>query len=452
MWQMFDRKRPGNLLETARIVGPLALAMAAGTANHLCDRLFLAHVGDAALEAVLPADMLTQIVTQFLAASIGYSATFVAQEHGGGRIHQAVKSFAQGLWLCLLTIPVFLAVVPAGRLLIALAGHEPGVQAAELAYFTIAAPGGFLVVLNTVLAGILTGQGHTRYVGFCTIVGCLANLALDPILIFGGLGIAGAATATVTAYLITTVLLSAKVIRDPLVRDGVRAGDFSFSLPRTLAILRFGLPLGVISFFGCASFTLFTFATGTCGPVAFAASNTVFAVNNVFYLSTCATSQGINILTARYHGARNDEAAARVFQSGLFLVGSALLVCFAVAIPGAGFIMDFFRGATSTHDPAAFRQCGFYLFVIMFFREIAEGMMLIAGGALRGVGDTKYVMCVQATIEIFLRVPLILIVSSCTQSIYLLWITMPIDMGLTSLFLALRWYGGKWRRIRLTGL
>ena len=48
-------RKPGNIVKTARIAWPLALAMMAGAMNHVCDRFFLAHSSDAALQAILPA-------------------------------------------------------------------------------------------------------------------------------------------------------------------------------------------------------------------------------------------------------------------------------------------------------------------------------------------------------------------------------------------------------------
>lgn len=259
------------------------------------------------------------------------------------------------------------------------------------------------------------------------------------------MGISGAALATAGAQLLTAVLLAAAIVRDPLVRGGIRHGAFRFDPVRCLSILRFGLPLGCNALIGGVSFTAFNFLVAKCAPHELAASNTVFAVNNVFYLATCAASQGINILTGRYHGARQEDAAVNVCASGAVLVAAALAVCFAVALPGTDLIMDLFRGADSTFDPEAFRRCGFLLFVIMFFREIAEGALLVAGGALRGVGDTGYVMKLQCSVELFVRLPLIFIVSALSDSVYLLWLTMPVDLGFTAILFVRRWLSGKWR-------
>ena len=447
-------RKPGNIIEVAQVVWPLALSMMAGALNHVCDRFFLAQSSDTALQAVLPAEMLVNVFVGFFTVTIGYSGTFVAQCHGGGRNASAVRSFAQGLWLTALAIPLFTLIIPAGNIIIDLAEHAADIRQAERAYLSIAAPGGILTVLNAVLAGVLTGQGKTRYAGFCTVLGCVANLALDPILIFGlgpvpSLGIKGAALATVISFALTTVLLVRAVFRDPLVR-GFGRDAFRFNLPRALAILRFGSPAGLCAVISTFSFMVFTMSVGKLDGLSFAASNTVFAVNNVFFLATLAISQGITILTGRYQGAGDYAAARRAFVSGLKLTGIILIVCFAVVLPNAGLIMNLFRGADSTFDPDTYRRVGFTLFSIMFVREIAEGVALVAAGALKGVGDTKHVMLVQATVDLFVRLPLIFLASALTQSIIPLWLTMPISLGLLAVLLVRRWRSDSWRTIRIT--
>ena len=447
MSRLFDRNEPGNLRETARIVWPLALAMMAGALNHICDRFFLAHHSDVALEAILPAEMLAATLTQFLAATIGYSATFVAQLHGGNQPRAAVRSFAQGLWLALFAVPLFALFIPVGDLVIGLSGHAEALARAESTYFRIAAPGGMALVLNCVLAGILTGQGRTRYAGFCTVAGSLANLLFDPLLIFTlNLGIAGAAIATILSQLVTTALLVPAVVRDPLVRSGWSAGDFAFNPPRCLAILRFGLPLGVNALVSVATFAAFNLMAGRCAPAAFAASNTVFAINNVFFLAACATAQGVTILTGRSAGARNVPAAIRAYRSGLVLAGLALVTSYAVILPCARPLLGVFYATGEAAFPIEeFVRYGTNLLLIMFVREIGEGLTTITAGALRGIGDTKFVMIIQSSCDLFVRTPLVFLVAAVSDSIYLLWLTMPVDFACAAVFFLRRW-----RKIRVT--
>ena len=446
-------RKPGNIVETARIAWPLALAMMAGAMNHVCDRFFLAHSSDAALQAVLPAEMLVNVFVSFFAVTIGYSGTFVAQCHGGGRNASAVRSFAQGLWMTAFAVPLFVLCIPLGNLIIDLAGHASAVKAAERGYLLIAAPGGILTVLNAVLAGVLTGQGRTRYASFSLICGCVVNLLLDPILIFGhlgfpALGIQGAALATVGSFAVSMILLARRAFQNPLVREAGREA-FRLNLPRLLTILRFGAPAGLCAVISSASFLVFTMSIGKLDGLSFAASNTVFAVNNVFFLATQSVSQGVTILTGRYHGAGDSAATRRVFRSGLVLTGLLLAFCFALILPNTDFVMDLFRGKNSSLDPTTYRQIGLILFLIMFVREIAEGIALVAAGALKGVGDTKHVMLSQATVDLLVRLPLILLASTLSQSIVPLWLTMPVSLGFLAVLLVRRWRSDSWRTIRL---
>ena len=443
--------RRGGVRELLRVAGPLAFAQMAGAVNHVCDRYFLAQSGDSALEASLPALMVSAMVTTIFTATVSYSATFVAQAHGGGRAREAVKAFGQGLWLAALALPLFALLVPVSFGIVNLAGHAPDVAAAEKSFIAIYTPSLAVTMLNAVLGGLITGQGRTRFVSFASIIGCLSNLALNPVLIFGwgpipAMGITGAAIASAAAPVVTAVMLAFAAFRDPLLRahrDALRP-----DAKVIMRILRFGLPFGVASFTACVAFTMFTLAIGRLSGEASAASNTIFAVNNILYLILLATGDGVCILTGRHHGAGDDEAARRTFRSGLAIVATAFVVYFAVLLPGSGSVMDLFRGAESSFDAASYREIGRNLIFILFFREIAEATLYVVYGALRGVGDTRYAMFAQLVCSL-LWLPTIFVVYRLTGSVYALWATTPVYVGLTVTMLVLRWRSGKWRPIRL---
>ena len=82
-------------------------------------------------------------------------------------------------------------------------------------------------------------------------------------------------------------------------------------------------------------------------------------------------------------------------------------------------------------------------------RHDRERLRTRTGGALRGTGDTKYVMMLQGAVELFLRLPLIFLMAYLSESVYLLWLTMPLDLGLTAILFVRRWRSNRWRAIRL---
>ena len=443
-----------GILETGRLALPFLLSSAAAAVNQLTDRFFLAQAGDAALEAVLPAGMLANILVTVLSTAIGYSATFIAQYHGGGRNRLAASSFAQGLYLTILATPLFFLAIPAGFRILDLVGHVPSVLIAEKTYFLYTQPAGALIVLATVLGGLFTGQGHTKYVGFCAIVCAVCNIIFDRVLILGwntipALGIKGAGMATAFAQVIPCILLAARAIRDPLLTNQpIR--ETLLPRPRLAArIIRFGIPAGLNVLVGSGTFTVFTFVLGRLGPLALAVSNAVFTIGNIYYLTATAIARAVTITTARARG-RDDIAAVRHgLSSGLILATLALVAFFAAVLPFGGRWLGLFCSETSGFDVGTFVSTGRTLLLILLAREIAEGLLTVLIGALRGVGDTRFVMAVQASIELLFWLPLVFAILLLRPSLYALWLSMPLCLGLSALCLHLRWRSSKWHQVTL---
>ena len=110
--------------------------------------------------------------------------------------------------------------------------------------------------------------------------------------------------------------------------------------------------------------------------------------------------------------------------------------------------MDLFHGDNPDFDAELYRRTGQALFLIMFIREFAETVLSVSVGALRGVGDTKYVMIVQTAADFILWIPSVLLVAHFIPDIRALWATMPVNLAIIATALAVRWARGSWRRIR----
>lgn len=443
-----------SILETGRLALPFLLSSIAAAVNQLTDRFFLAQTGDCALEAVLPAGMLANIPTTVLATTIGYSATFIAQYHGGGHNRLAASAFVQGLFLTALAVPLFFLAIPAGFAVLDIAGHTPAVLSAEKSYFLYTQPAGALIVLAAVLGGLFTGQGHTKYVGFCALVGASGNILFDRLLILGwngipALGIQGAGIATILAQTLPCVLLAARAIRNPLLTN-LPAREILAFRPRFAArIVRFGFPAGLNVLVGSGTFTVFTLVLGRLGPLALAVSNAVFAIGNIYYLTATAIAQAVTITTARARGCGDIVAVRRGLSSGLLLAVLALVAFFAAVLPFGNGWLGLFRCESSAFDAGTFLATGRMLLLVLLAREAAEGLLTILIGALRGVGDTKFVLLIQSGIELFFWMPLVFALLVLRPSLYALWLTMPLCLGLSALCLYIRWRSSNWRRISL---
>ena len=431
--------------ELLRTALPLMAAALVATINQFVDRLFLGHVSDVALEAITPVTVLTTVFSCTFLEVVGYSGTFVAQYSGRHRHVQAVRALAQGLWLSTATAPLVLALVPVGNLVIGQLGHAAELVAAERTYFSIVFPSFVFVCFSTALGAYFTAVRRARLVGGAQIAACFANMLLDALFV-PRFGMAGAAWSSVLAAALPCLILGSALARRRRALRTFATPDFSL-LAR---IVRFALPNAANSFAGAATFFFFVWATGRIGPLALAVSNICFCVNCFYFTLTSGLGNGLSALVGRFRGAGDDSEVQRlVFRAllldvGLFLAMAVLFLFF------GGEFTDLFRGeATSSFDPADFRTVGAALFRIVILANVFETLQVTFAAALRGVGDTGYMLKATLVAECAGWIPLIVLVLALCPSITYLWWTIVFWHGLCATLLFRRWRSGAWQRIKL---
>lgn len=442
-----------------RLVWPLALGMANNALMQFVDRVFLAHESAAALEAILPAGMLAYLFIGFFQSVVSYSGTFVAQYFGAGDTAGCQRSYHAGLTLAFLSGFVFLALVPLGNLVFDWCGHSAAVLAREKVYYSIVMAGGVFLCGTMAAQGYFTGLGLTRTVFAVNLGGNLANIALDPLFIFGcgpipALGMAGAAAATVLSQLIQCVVLVMlahvhirRVAASPMIQPTSPARLSPLTL--ILRILRFGIPSGIYSVLNILSFTIFVFVTGKVGDMAFAVSNSAFAVNYLLIAPIEGFSVGASTLVGQYQGARDAQGALRAGYRVLLLAEAYILLASVVVLVFYKPILSLFVTDASAFDPSSLMSLGFTLFVLMVAWQFFDGADVVLSGALKGAGDTRFVMVWMLVCAFIFWLPLVFLVYRFHPTMPALWSTMIAYVGVICLGTFLRWHFGPWRKIRL---
>ncbi len=225
---------------------PMMMAMLLMSLYNLADAIWVAGLGPDALAAV---GFITPVFMMFIGLGNGLGAgisSAIARRIGSGNRAGADSAAMHGLIISLavavvLSIPLVLYAEPVAS---ALGAGAVAPLAAEYGRI-IFAGAVFFLFTNTAYA-ILRGEGDTRRTMYAIGVSSVLNAVLDPILIYGaGLGIAGAATATVISIaLVTAVLLYWFLIKkDTYITFSLQ----HFTPDRDTAgdILRVGLPASV---------------------------------------------------------------------------------------------------------------------------------------------------------------------------------------------------------------
>ena len=435
-----------------RIVWPLALGMINNAVMQFVDRAYLAADSLTALEAVLPAGMLMWIFAGFFQSVVGYSSVFTGQFHGAGEEGNCRAAYRTALALSLLFGLVSLPLLSAGNAILSATVASPALLKDESAYYNLLMYGAVFVYGQMAAASYFTGRGRTRIVFWANLIGNLLNIALDPFLIFGWcglprLGIAGAAIATVFSMFVQMVLLMIAAERE-LKRIGRPSTRDCRLLPLAGKILRFGIPSGFHSVLNCLSFTIFVFVTGGIGELELAVSNACFTVNYLLIAPMEGFALGASTLVAQAIGRGDPAEAVRATRRTLLLGVGFVAALSALALVFSHPILSFFASKAGA-DAARFHTLGFTLFLLMAAWQVFDAADVILSGALKGAGDTRFVMVWMLITSFAVWMPLVFLVRHFHNTMPALWSTMVFFVVLISAGSLLRWRRGAWRRHRL---
>jgi MATE family multidrug resistance protein len=160
---------------------------------------------------------------------------------------------------------------------------------------------------------------------------------------------------------------------------------------------------------------------------------------------------GVVSLVGRYLGSGRPEVAERAARSGLkmgWVYSSIILVLF-VAFPGQ--LVAVFAPASS--DPVFARAAPLAVGMLRLaaFYVLADALMLVCSGVLRGAGDTFWAMCISVAMHWLLLPVLFVTLKVLRLSPQTAWLTLIfLFLGFSAIFY-LRYRSGKWKTLRMVG-
>ena len=459
-------------LDILKLVWPLALGMVNNAVMQFVDRAYLAHASMSALEAVLPAGILAWVFMGFFQSVVGYAGVFVAQYHGAKDFAMCRACYRAALVIALVAGALMLPLWPLGNWILSCTAPSDEVLALERTYYDIVILGGIFVYGQMAATAYFTGRGLTRIVFWVNLFGNLLNIVLDPILIFGvnvsiplftftfhlhlsPMGIAGAAYATVFSAFVQWLVLALAAHRhriSDLRSSTVRPSTFDLQplllQPLLLRILRFGIPSGLYELLNMVSFSVFVFVTGGVGDVALAASNACFSVNYLIFAPMMGFALGAQTLVGQARGRKDDAGAHAAFVRTLVLALAFAAVVGALTLAFHRPILALF----APDDVAAageFHALGTTLFLLMSAWIFFDAADVVVSGALKGAGDTRFVMVWMLVSAFVLWLPLVFVVRRFHNTMPALWSTMVVYVVIICAGSLVRWRRGKWKGIQL---
>jgi MATE family multidrug resistance protein len=446
--------RPAGGRELLALALPLIISTASWTVMNFIDRMFLLWHSTDAMAAAMPAGMLYYTVICYPLGVAAYVNTFVAQYHGAGRPERIGVAVWQGVWLGVLTAPLILLTIPVIPLVFQINGHDPQVAALETPYSQIATAAGGASVIAAAMSSFFSGRGETRVVMIVDTIAAGINIVLDYAWIFGhwgfpAAGMAGAAWATVVA-LWTRVLMYGWIMLWPVYRQKYQMlAGCRFDRVLWQRLLRFGGPNGLQFLVEVAAFTVFLLLVGRLGREAAAATSLAFNVNGIAFVPMIGLGVAVSTIVGQYLGRDLPNLASRATWTSFWMAACymGLLSLLYVLVPDA-----FLAAHASGADPQAFATLRDMTVVLLRFvaaYSLFDAMSLVFVGAIKGAGDTRFVLWTHASIAPFPLLAGWLGITRFGYGLNWCWLMLTLWACVLGLTFLARFLHGRWRSMRV---
>lgn len=443
----------GGYKELFKIAWPLIISTGSFSLLNFCDRMFLGWYSPEAFRAAAPAGILSFTMLCGFIALAAYSNTFVAQNFGAKNYRKCASATVQGLWLSLLSWPVMLALIPVGIFFLKLSGHGAEVYHQEKIYYSILMLGAVSQPFSAAMSGFFSGRGDTRTVMVANVIGNIVNIALDYALIFGWgifpeMGIAGAAIATVIASWVSPAIMLALFFSPKLNQQYATRKALRWDMGQIRRLIRYGGPSGIHLFLDLASFSLFVMLLGRQGEAAHIASNMALSINLFAIMPMIGLGIAASIMVGQYMGAQQPDFAEKAGWIALKAgwVYTVLLVSTFILFP-AFYVGLFSQDSGTAASPEVFDLCRKLLLILAGW-GIMDAANFIIGGALKGAGDTHFVMYFHTAIAWgFFALGEIVLVLVLGAGPIAAWLWCLLYITLLGLGLCLRFRSGRWKKI-----
>jgi MATE family multidrug resistance protein len=450
-----NRPNRTTLNRLLSIALPMVVSQASDSLMMFVDRVFLSRVGELHLAASMAGGLTMFMLSSFFVGTVGYVTAIVAQYYGAGRYEQCGEATFQSILVALACYPLLLALSPLVRYLFLLAGHAPRQIELGYLYFQTLIFGSVFLVLRYALAGFFLGVGRTTVVMVSNLVGMWINIPINYVLIFGKLGfpamgLQGAAIGTIAGNATIFGILLSFYLRGANREQFATGRSTGFRPPIMGKLLRFGVPAGFEMFLSVTAFNLFVQFMHSYGTVVAAAVTITFNWDIVAFIPMLGMSYATTALVGQNIGAGDREEARRSTYVALrvaWVYSGTMVLLF---VFGTRFLVGAFSSGFGA-NASRIASLAMVMLRLAALYTLADSAQLVFTGALRGAGDTRWVMRTSIGLHwIFSGIAVFMIrfVKADPVTVWLVFIFFVVGLGLV---MFLRFRGGKWREIEMIG-
>ncbi|MEM6485929.1 MAG: MATE family efflux transporter, partial [Pseudomonadota bacterium] len=227
------------------------------------------------------------------------------------------------------------------------------------------------------------------------VAGVVLNMPLSYVLIFGKLGlpelgIIGAAAGTIIAAAFSSLIYLAYFFERQHAQEFSVRDSFTISSSIMRRYVRLGTPSGLEIFIVLGTFNAFLLLYQSYGVTEGAAMAIVFNWDMLCFVPLMGLNIAIMSLVGRAVGAGEIGRAEEVIGAGYLLGGSYAATLAVIFVIFRYPLLDIF--SVPGQDFSGIRAIGGPMMIGMASYVIADAVILVSSGVLRGAGDTVWLM------------------------------------------------------------
>ena len=365
---------------------PTMVGMLISALYNAIDAYFVGGLGMSQMGAVSVVFPIVQIIIGLGMMFGAGASSYISRLLGKGDNEQADKTASTSLFSGLLVGAIIIIgiMVFLDPVLTALGSTETILPYAR-AYAKIYVTGSIINVFTVMMNNLLTAQGATKFTMIAMLTGSIANVILDPIMIYGmDLGIEGAAIATVISLCINMALYIGYIAKKKgVLRFSVRNIDPSKTI--YAEVLKIGIPVLLFQMLASVAMGSINTAAKPYGDYAVAAMGAVTRIMTVVTYVVFGFLKGFQPFAGYNYGAKKYERLKKSIRlcmiwSTVFCIVAAI-VLFIFADP----IVSLFGTDTEMVDIAAKAlRLNAVLFITFGFQMVYASLYLAIGKSLVG--------------------------------------------------------------------
>lgn len=335
-------------------------------------------------------------------------------------------------------------------------GGSPGVCPGASTYFLIFSATLPIIQLNFLSGGMLRSSGNMKVPGMLAVVMCVLDVMFNFLLIFptreatilgvqltlpgAGLGVAGAATGTACAELVTTLLMLRYLwchSRELSLRH--RPGSFRLRKDVLRRAVKISTPLGVERFINSAAQITLTVIVAPLGDCAIAANAFAITAESLCYMPGYGIAEAATTLVGQALGSGRKDLARR-FAGHTIVLGMAVMTFMGVVMYiAAPVIIGLMTPVPEILD------LGVMALRVEAWAEPMFAASIVAYGAFVGAGDTVMPCVLNLSSMWVIRITLAAILAP-VMGLKGVWIAMCIELCCRGVMFLIRFRSGRWMR------